>query len=215
MIELRRVLSSYPKIRSQRVAPSTDPGITGILVAMRDEPARREELAESLYRHTYPHLRELAGRLMASERGDHTLQPTALVNEAYLRLVDSDRVDWEGRSHFFCIAARIMRRILIDHARGRARAKRGGEWRRVTLHDQLHRRDFDALELLVLEDTLQELERRHPRMARVVELRVFGGMTMKEIAHVLGVSKRTVDEDWSFARRWLAREFANEEQGER
>lgn len=184
-------------------------------MAMRDDPARAEELSESLYQHTYPHLHNLARRLMGAERGDHTLQPTALVNEAYLRLVDGKRVDWEGRSHFFCIAARIMRRVLIDHARARARAKRGGKWCQVTLHEQLHQRDFDALDLLVLEDTLKQLEGRHPRMARVVELRVFGGMTMKEIAHVLGVSKRTADEDWSFARRWLARELANETQEER
>jgi len=182
---------------------------------MRDDPARSEELAESLYRHTYPHLHELAQRLMVSERNGHTLQPTALVNEAYLRLVDGERVDWEGRNHFFCIAARVMRRILIDHARAKARAKRGGEWRRVTLGDHLHRRDYDALELLVLEDTLQQLEARHPRMAKVVELRVFGGMTMKEIAQALGVSKRTADEDWSFARRWLARELSSEEREDR
>ncbi|HKI86487.1 MAG TPA: ECF-type sigma factor, partial [Thermoanaerobaculia bacterium] len=115
----------------------------------------------------------------------------------------------------FCIAARVMRRILIDHARAKARAKRGGEWRRVTLGDHLHRRDYDALELLVLEDTLQQLEARHPRMAKVVELRVFGGMTMKEIAQALGVSKRTADEDWSFARRWLARELSSEEREDR
>jgi RNA polymerase sigma-70 factor (ECF subfamily) len=189
---------------------AADPAITGILIAMREEPERSGELSERLYRHVYPHLHNLAHKMMANEREGHTLQPTALVNDAFLRLVEQERVRWAERQHFFRIAARIMRRILIDHARACGRRKRGGGWRRVTLDTAISEDGFDPVDLVALDDALNRLEARHPRMARVVELRVFGGLTMSEVAGVLGVSKRTADGDWSFALRWLSREFLPE-----
>jgi len=143
---------------------------------------------------------------MRRERKDHTLQPTALVNEAYLRLVDGSAVEWENRAHFFGIAARAMRQILIEHARRRSRAKRGGGWQRVTL-DGLQITAASDVELLDLEEALQQLEKNDERMARVVELRVFGGLKVDEVAHVLGISRRTVHEDWRVARLWLAHQL--------
>ena len=192
-------------------APNAD--ITNLLLAIREEPSRSTELADRLYHRAYPHLYDIARRAMSTERSDHTLQPTALVNEAFLQLVDQKCTDWRSRSHFLSIAARIMRRILVDYARARGRAKRGGNWQRVTLHDELSKAELSPLDVLALDDTLNRLALLHERMARVVELRVFAGMTMTEVAHVLDVSKRTADGDWSFARRWLARELAGEPGG--
>lgn len=161
----------------------------------------------------YDELRGLARAYMRHERGEHTLEPTALVHEAYLRLVDQSRADWRGRSHFFAVGAGVMRRLLIDHARGRGRAKRGGGWRRVTLSrvgSPPMPGDLDPAELLTLNRTLEKLERLDERQARIVELRFFGGLTVSEVAFVLGVSKRTVEGDWTHARAWLAREVEAE-----
>lgn len=160
----------------------------------------------------YEELRRLARGFMARESRDHTLQPTALVNEAYLRLVDQSRVDWRGRSHFRAVGARVMRRILIDHARRRGGLKRGGDLQRVTLGDSIlspSDPDVDLPELLALNDALDELARLDERQARVVELRFFGGMTTVEIAETLGVSERTVADDWKHGRAWLKRELSH------
>ena len=153
----------------------------------------------------------LARAYLGRERPGHTLQPTALVNEAYIKLVDQTQVDWQGRTHFFAVGARVMRNLLIDHARGRGRAKRGGAWHRVTLAESLTpftRGELDVDQLLALNEALERLAELDERQGRVVELRFFGGLTVPEVATVLGVSTRTVEGDWTHARAWLRRELS-------
>ena len=153
-------------------------------------------------------LRRIAARYMAGERSAHILQPTALVNEAFLRLVDWDNVKWQNRAHFFGVAAQVMRRVLVDFARTRQRAKRGADGIHVPLAetDDIPAASRDA-DLEALDDALQALERLDPRQSRVVELRFFGGLSLEETAHVLDVSVGTVRRDWSLARAWLYREL--------
>jgi RNA polymerase sigma factor (TIGR02999 family) len=167
--------------------------------------------SDDLFEAVYDPLRRLAGHYLRHERPGHTLQPTALVHEAYLKLIDQSRVDWKGRSHFFAVGARAMRRILIDHARTRRRAKRGGDWLRVTLTGLAGSPlsgDLDPTQLLELHAALEKLAELDERQARVVELRYFAGLKMTEVAEVLGVSKRTADSDWAKARAWLEQELA-------
>ena len=155
----------------------------------------------------YDELRRLAGGYFGRERRDHTLQPTALVNEAFLRLVDQKRIQWQGRAHFLAIAATLMRELLISHARKHRAAKRGSGGQRVTLLDSdvaVEARDVDLLDL---DRALSALAAFDTRQARVVELRYFGGMTVEETATVLEVSPATVKLDWTFARAWLLREL--------
>jgi RNA polymerase sigma factor (TIGR02999 family) len=153
-------------------------------------------------------LHRIAARYMAGERPAHVLQPTALVNEAFLRLVDWKDVRWQNRAHFFGVAAQLMRRILVDFARSRRRAKRGGDGIQVTLSeaDAVPSASRDT-ELEALDEALQALERLDPRQSRVIELRFFGGLSLEETAHVLDVSVGTVRRDWSLARAWLFREL--------
>lgn len=169
------------------------------------------QAAEELFPLIYDELRGLARSYVAGERAGHSLQATALVNEAYLRLVDLTRIDWRGRTHFLATGARVLRRLLVDHARNRDSLKRGGGWNRVTMGHVLGRseaRGLDAEELLHLNTALDKLRGLDERQARVVELRFFGGLTVVEIAEHLGVSKRTVEGDWTHARVWLKREVA-------
>jgi len=147
----------------------------------------------------------VAAGLMRAERRDHTLQATALVNEAYIQLVDGTRVDWECRAHFFGAAARAMRRILVDHARRRKADRRGGGVRPITLDETQMPGAGSDEGLLAMNHALERLAEFDPRGARVVELRVFGGLSVPEAAQLLGVSKRTVDGDWAVAKRYLAR----------
>jgi RNA polymerase sigma factor (TIGR02999 family) len=159
----------------------------------------------------YDDMRGLAADYLNRETPGHTLQATALVNEAFLKLVDQSRVEWKGRSHFFAIGAEIMRRILVDHARAKKRAKRGGHRKRIQLTDECQvspRRDIDVLEI---NDALIKLSKLDARQAKIVELRFFGGLTVEEVAEVLGVSKRTVESEWTMVRAWLRRELADEE----
>jgi RNA polymerase sigma factor (TIGR02999 family) len=155
----------------------------------------------------YEELRELAGLYLARERSDHTLQPTALVHEAWLRLIDQE-VEWEGRAHFIGVAAQGMRRILVDHARGVNRVKRGAGWKRVELHPDLAEGEGASLDLVSLDRALAELSEQSERLGRLVELRFFGGLEMEAIAELLGVSERTVRRDWRFARAWLTERLA-------
>ena len=187
---------------------STPPDLTRILRQLGQGTADRAT-TDRAFELVHGELRRMANGLMRQERPDHTLQPTALVHEAYLRLVGDDGLEWENRGHFFGIAARSMRQILIEHARGRERAKRGGGWQRVTL-DGLEIAAASDVEVLDLEEALQQLEKMDERMARVVELRVFGGLKVDEVAHVIGVSRRTVHEDWRVARLWLAHQLAGD-----
>jgi len=158
----------------------------------------------------YQELRRLAGHILRSERPDHTLQATALVNEAYIRLVGAESVNWSNRAHFFGAAATAIRRILIDHARSRARRKRGGDRARAPLDEMLLVSPERDDRLLELNDALTRLADTAPQKARVVELRFFGGLTEEEVAEVLGVSTRTVTRDWRFARAWLHSELDEE-----
>jgi RNA polymerase sigma-70 factor, ECF subfamily len=158
---------------------------------------------DQLMKALYPELHRLAQRLFREERTDHTLQPTALVHEAYLRLVDQANVGWEGRSHFLAIAAKTMRRILIDYARGKARKRRGGGERIMDLGGELLPTEFTQAELLEIDEALDKLAAFDARQAQVVEMRFFGGMTIAEIAEALNVSKRTIEQDWTHAKAWL------------
>lgn len=144
---------------------------------------------------------------MRGERRDHTLQPTALVHEAYLQLVDADSIEWQDREHFIATAALAMRRALVDHGRKKAAQKRGGGWDRTVLGDTLAMSGRSVLDVLELEEVLSRLQSFDERKARVVELRFFGGLTNDEAARVLGVSSRTVEDDWYGARAWLMREL--------
>jgi len=154
-------------------------------------------------------LRRLARTYMNREGSGHTLQPTALVNEAYLRLIEWKAVDWQGRAHFFAVAARMMRNILVTHALHRQREKRGGGAVVVSLDPALPATQERASDILALEDALQKLARMDERKCQVVELRFFGGLSEEETAEVLRISLRTVQREWNMARAWLFRELSN------
>ena len=179
------------------------PNATGILgeIAAGDG-ARAPELAQLVY----DNLRRYAAAALGPAARERTLQPTALVNEAYLRLVDQSRVSWQGRTHFFAVGAEMIRRVLVDDARRRATAKRGGDRQRDSL-DGSDPTDAGAVDLLALDDALKELAAMDPRAARVVELRFFGGLTEADAAGILGVSPSTVRDDWKMARAWLRQEL--------
>jgi RNA polymerase sigma factor (TIGR02999 family) len=179
--------------------------VTQILHDWRDGD---REAPERLMPLIYDEMRRLARTHLAREGGDHTLQPTALVNEAYLRLVDQTRVNWQNRSHFFGIATSMMRRVLIDHARAHATNKRGGGAIRLSIDDVQVPAEQRAASLIALDEALEKLAQMDERKSRVVEMRFFGGMSDEEIAEVLDVSVRTVLRDWKTARLWLYRELS-------
>ncbi|MCG8457101.1 MAG: sigma-70 family RNA polymerase sigma factor [Holophagales bacterium] len=164
--------------------------------------------AERLMPLVYDELRQMAGRFMDRERGDHTLQATALVHEAYLRLVDQRAVSWQERSQFFAMAATMMRRILVDHARGRSYAKRGGGSARLSIDDAGEPGQMRQLDLVALDDALEDLARLDRDRASMVELRYFGGLSLQETADVLGCSRATVIRQWRVARAWLYQQLA-------
>ena len=180
---------------------------TRLLRAVRAGASTAEDITPRLVALMYPDLRALAGRLMRNERRGHTLQPTAVVNEVFLRLVDQAAVDWQDRAHFVGIAARVMRQILVDHARRRHAAKRRAAGERVPIEEAMVAAPDTAFDLLALDEVLTRFAALDARRAKVVELRVFGGLTTREIAAQLGVSTRTIDGDWAVARMWLAREL--------
>lgn len=155
----------------------------------------------------YKDLRNLAAAYMQNERDDHTLQATALVHEAYLRMVDWKNVTWESRAQFFAVAAKVMRRVLVDHARQRNAAKREGAQQKVTLDEAVGLSDDKGLDVLALEDALKSLETLDRRQAQIVELRFFGGLSIEEAAHVLKISPATVKREWSTAKAWFQREL--------
>lgn len=184
---------------------SSEPNVTQLLVAWGNgDQAAFDRLAPAVHRQ----LHLLAAHYLAAERPGHVLQTTALVNEAYLRLVDWKDVQWQSRAHFFGLAAQAMRHILVDAARAKGRAKRGGGGLHVSLS---HAGDVPIAEdadLVALDEALTTLEGLNPRHSRVVELRFFGGLSLKEVAHVLNVSVGTVRRDWSLAQAWLYRELS-------
>jgi RNA polymerase sigma factor (TIGR02999 family) len=173
----------------------------------REAPARLMPLV-------YDELRRLARGYLRRERDDHTLQPTALVNEAYLRIVDQTRVSWENRAQFFGLAAHLMRNILVDHARERAAQKRGGDGnnqaQRLSLDEMSVAIDERAAELVALDEALKSLEKFDERKSKIVEMRFFGGLSVDETAAVLGVSDKTVMREWRIAKMWLHRELSGE-----
>jgi RNA polymerase sigma-70 factor, ECF subfamily len=180
--------------------PRQEHEITQLLAEWRDG---NQEALDELYPLVYDELHRLARRYMSRERQGHTLQTTALINEAYVRLVDQRSVQWANRSHFFAISAQIMRRILIDHARRHAYAKRGGGARQVSLDETATVVLGDLSEFLRLDEALKSLAELDPRRSQVVELKYFGGLNNDEIAGVLKISKNTVIRDWNMARAWL------------
>ena len=178
--------------------------ITGVLVSIdAGDPSEAERLLPLVY----DDFRALAKNFLRRERPDHSLQPTEIVNEAYLRLVDYKQVEWQGRTHFFAAGAEVMRRILVDHARRKLRKKRGGRPVRVELTDSLHVSSRQEADVLALEEALEKLERVDPKQARIVELRFYGGLTVQEAAEIMGLSKRTVEREWTMIRAWLRREL--------
>ncbi len=183
-----------------------DPQITEILLAMQAGEVDRPAATGRVFEAAYQELRRIAGGLMVRERPNHTLQPTALIHEAYGRLADDSRLEWGNRAHFFGIAVRAMRQVLVEHARKKNAQKRGGDLVRVTFDDRIAEQTNDV-DMLALERALVKLAGESDRMLRVVELRFFGGLKTDEIAHVLAISPRTVQEDWRMAKMWLAREL--------
>lgn len=171
-----------------------------------------EQALEPLMELVYKELRALAAYQLRKERRGHTLQPTALVHEAYVRLIEQQSVDWQGRTHFFRVAARQIRRVLVDHARGRNRQKRDGQLLRVTLDEGMASPGPDV-DLLGLDEALNKLDASSPEDRRIVELKFFAGLTEGEIAELTGMSERTVRRRWNFARAWLFREL--EQEGDR
>ncbi|PYV64518.1 MAG: RNA polymerase subunit sigma-70 [Acidobacteria bacterium] len=181
--------------------------VTELLVAWSEgDRAALDQLTPLVYEE----LHRLARNHMSRERQGHTLQTSALVNEAYLRLIDQKNVRWQNRAQFFSIASRLMRRILVDHARSHRYAKRGGDIRRVSLDEAAVLAQESAAELVALDDALKSLAALDPRKCQVVELRFFGGMSVEESAEVLGVSVVTVMRDWSTAKAWLQRAMEKE-----
>ena len=168
-----------------------------------------QEALERLTHLVYGELRKMAHRFMLRERPDHTLQTSALINEAYLRLIDCREIEWENRVHFFGIAAHLMRQILIDHARGHDRDKRGGALHEVSFEEAAMVAEERAAELIALDDALADLAAFDSSKGRIVELRFFGGLTNEEIGEVMGMSLRTVEREWRKAKAWLLRAISN------
>ncbi|MFT7462133.1 MAG: RNA polymerase sigma-70 factor (ECF subfamily) [Pseudohongiellaceae bacterium] len=157
----------------------------------------------------YGSLKSMAGDMLRREGAGHTLQATAMVHEVYLKLVDQTRVQWQGRAHFVAVASQAMRRVLVDHARARKALKRGGGRLRVTINEDLALSPERDEDVLAMHEALEKLHDLDERQARMVELRFFGGLTMKEVAEVLSVSLSTVEGDWTMARAWLRRELSS------
>ena len=157
----------------------------------------------------YDELHRMASRYLRREREGHTLQTTALINEAYLRIVDQNRVNWQNRAHFFGVAAQMMRRILVDHARSHLYAKRGGGAQKLTLDEAIATPQERDLDLVALDDALTALAEIDPQQSRIIELRFFGGLTIVETAEVLNISPATVKRDWNMAKAWLYGEISN------
>lgn len=161
---------------------------------------------EKLLEVVYEDLRRLAGAYMQNERSDHTLQATALVHEAFIRLVDWENVTWQNRAHFFSVAANVMRKILVDHAR-KKRADKRDFGQKVALDDAVNFADKKEFDILLLEEALQTLEKLDVRQAKIVEMRFFGGLSIEETAFVMKVSETTVKREWTFAKAWFQREL--------
>jgi RNA polymerase sigma-70 factor (ECF subfamily) len=190
--------------------PNDSPSQVTLLLS-RWRAGDREAL-DALMPLVYEELRRLARHYLKQERPDHTLQSTALVHEAYVRLLGQNPPEWKSRAHFFGVAAKLMRQILVDHARGHRAAKRGGNSLKLTLNDGLVGRKGKDLNLLALDDALNNLAKLSPQQCHIVELRFFSGLTIEDTSEVLGISTATVKRNWTTARAWLFREMNQSEQ---
>ena len=175
-------------------------GVTELIIELSNG---KRDAVDRLLPLIYDELKRLAASYLRRERADHTLQPTALVNEAYMKMIDITQVSWQNKAHFIGVAANQMRRILVDHARERNAQKRGGELQIVTLNEEIDKGDEQSTDLIALDEALDELAKMDAVKARIVELRYFGGLTMDEVAEVLGVSTITVKRHWKMAKAWL------------
>jgi RNA polymerase sigma-70 factor, ECF subfamily len=183
--------------------------ITGLLIKWNNgSPEALDQLMPMVERE----LRRIAGNYMRREHPAHTLQTTALVNEAFLKLVDQREVNWQNRAHFFALASRLMRRVLLDHARAQGRAKRGGEALHVDLEDAAIIAPQKSAELIALDEALERLAQFDPQKSKIVEMRFFGGLTIDEVAEVLGIAPVTVMLHWRLAKAWLGREIQETQQ---
>jgi len=183
--------------------PMADPA--GVTQLLADASQGDQGALDALFPLVYNELRRLADAYLRNERPNHTLQATALVHEAYLRLVDQTSINWQNRAHFFSVAAQVMRHILVDHARSHQRLKRGGSARKLSLDEAVSFFEQRDLNLVGLDEALTDLEKLDPQQSRIVELRFFGGLTIEEMAEVLKTSPATVSREWSMAKMWLHR----------
>jgi RNA polymerase sigma-70 factor (ECF subfamily) len=181
----------------------------GVTALLRAWAGGRPDAADRLVPLIYQQLRHRAAAHLRRERRGHTLQPTALVHETYLRLADQRHVDWKNRAQFFGLASEMMRRVLVDHARRRKMHKRSGQWLRIPLGDALASAPAQDLDVLALDELLVRLAAFDARKSRVVELRYFGGLTLEEIAGVLDIAPRTIEREWRAARAWLHSQLAD------
>ena len=188
-----------------------EPEVTNLLIEWRNG---NQDAFERLFPLVYDELRKIAKRYMSRESSGHTLQTEALVNEAYLRLVRQQGVDWKNRAHFFAISAQIMRHLLVDHARSHNYAKRGGGAIQISLNEGLAVSKEKSIDLLALDEALSRLEKMDERKNRIVELRYFAGLSSEETAEVLGISEITVKREWLKAKAWLFREITSESESE-
>ena len=208
--------ASSVEIRPERSYPVHSPGVEPMAAFRNGDitqllsrwSAGDRGALDHLVPAVYAELRRMAGRYLRRERPHHTLQPTALVHEAFVKLVDQRAVQWQNRAHFFGVAAQLMRRILVDHARERAADKRGGGFHRVPLDDALAVSASSQIDVLAVDDALNRLAAIDPDQVRLVELRFFGGLTIEETAEVLGWSSGSVKREWTVAKAWLQREIS-------
>lgn len=175
-------------------------GVTELLLKLSDG---KREVVDELLPIIYDELKRIAASYLRRERSDHTLQPTALVNEAYMKMVDITQVSWQNKAHFIGVAANQMRRILVDHARHHNAQKRGGEFHIMTLNEEIDKADEQTADLIALDDALNELAKMDPVKAKIVELRYFGGLSTDETAEVLGVAPITIKRHWKLTKAWL------------
>ena len=188
------------------MTPLQQTGVTELLVNWSNGD---QEALNKLIPLVYDELHKLARRYLRRERPDHTLQTTALVHEAYLKLVDQREANWENRVHFFAVAAKLMRRLLVDYARRHCASKRGGDLFKLSLDEALVSSEEKDAELLALDEALDRLEAVDPQQSRVVELRVFSGLSLEETAQAMNISPRTVRREWSMAKAWLHQQIKN------
>jgi len=178
-----------------------------ITVCLKAWSGGSREAADRLMQIVYQEMRKLAASYLQKQRSDHTLQPTALVHEAYLKLIDASQINWQDRAHFFAVAAQTMRNILVDHARAVAADKRGGGAQKIALDEVVGLSENHEVDLIDLDEALQLLARQDETQSRIIELRFFGGLTIEETAEVLKISPATVKREWAMARAWLFRQI--------